>query len=146
MTESAHPVSFFFFLFLFSRPVHFKSSEHEICRKLSFYICAKVAPKSAPFETPSIKVFLLPRGFTCFVPFFLFFFYHLALINNVCNLQRFRKDTQQQQRGDKHAWHREACQHRSIRRRNMSSFFFPSYPCEIIDLMRIFPNPKAFSK
>lgn len=144
MRESAHPISLFFPLFFF--PALSISSHLSTKSAVNYlFIFAPRSPRSRPpFETPSIKVFLLPCGFTCFVPFF-FSFYHLALINNVCNLQRFRKDTQQQQRGDKHAWHREACQQRSIRRRNMSGLLlFSSYPCEMIDLMRIFPNPKSF--
>lgn len=120
----SQPIPFlFFFFFLFSRPVHFKSSEHKICRKLCFYICAKVARSRPPLKRRLLKCFYYPVVSRAL---YFFFFYHLALINNVCNLQRFRKDTQQQQHGDKHAWHREACQHHSIRRHNMGGlFFFP---------------------
>lgn len=128
-----------FFFFLFSRPVHFKSSEHKICRKLSFYICAKVARSRPPLKRRLLKCFYYPVVSRALY----FFFYHLALINNVCNLQRFRKDTQQQQRGDKHAWHGETCQLHSIQAPQHGwTFFFSSYPCEIINAH--FSQPESF--
>lgn len=101
MTESAHPISFFFSFFFF--PALSISSHLSTKSAVNYlFIFAPRSPRSGPpLKRRLLKCFYYPvvsRALYLFI--FFYFFYHLALINNVCNLQRFRKDTQQQQRGE----------------------------------------------